>query len=455
MSGERLSALDAGFLAVERPGTPMHIGWVATFDPPADGAAPDFAALQAHIAARMARAPRFRQRLAGVPLGLHGPVWVDATRFDPAAHLHHAPGEELDTIVDPILSSPLARDRPLWEMWIADGLRDGRIGLIGKAHHCMVDGAAVVELGNVLLDRDPEPPPPRGDVPLAAPTPSAGERLGRAALDRTADAAAIAIAPVRLAGSPERLRRLPAGLRRGARVLGHTVLPPAPGSFLNRRGSALRRHERVTRPLSELREVRRRFGVTPNDVVLATCAGALRRLAERRGEPPVPLKAMVPADVRSSDDDAGAGNRIAFVFIHLPCDEPDPVARLRAVHAATDQRRRDGEAEDVDAAFQALSRAPGPVQRVLAEAFAHPRLFNLTVSSIAGPAVPRHLLGCRLREVHSAVPLTGRHALSLSVVTVAGHACFSVYADAAALPDADALGHDLGAALDELVSASP
>ena len=193
--------------------------------------------------------------------------------------------------------------------------------------------------------------------------------------------------------------------------------------------------------------------MTPNDVVLAACAGALRRLAERRGEPPRTLKAMVPADVRSSEDDAGSGNRIAFLFIPLPCDEPDPVARLRAVHAATEQRRRDGEAETVDAAFQALARTPGPVQRVMAEAFAHPRLFNLTVSSIAGPAVPRYLYGCRLRTVHSAVPLAGRHALSLSVVTAAGNACFAVYADAEALPEADALAADLEAALDELLSA--
>ena len=156
MSGERLSALDAGFLAVERPGTPMHVGWVATFDAPEDGGRPEFAALRAHIAGRMAGAPRFRQRLAGVPLGLHDPVWVDDPAFDAASHLRHAPGPDLDAVVDAILSTPLSRDRPLWEMWIADELADGRVGLIGKAHHCMVDGAAVVELGNVLLDREPE-----------------------------------------------------------------------------------------------------------------------------------------------------------------------------------------------------------------------------------------------------------------------------------------------------------
>ena len=194
--------------------------------------------------------------------------------------------------------------------------------------------------------------------------------------------------------------------------------------------------------------------MTPNDVVLAACAGALRRFAERSGEPPQPLKVMVPADVRTSDDDAASGNRISFLFLELPCDEADPVARLRAVGAATEQRRRDGEAENVDAAFRALALSPRPLQRMLAHAFAHPRLFNLTISSVPGPAVPRYMRGCRLRSVHSAVPLAGRHALSIGVVMVAGEACFGIYADAATLPDADALGEDLEAALDELVAAA-
>jgi len=191
--------------------------------------------------------------------------------------------------------------------------------------------------------------------------------------------------------------------------------------------------------------------VTPNDVVLATCAGALRSFAAGRGEPPQALKVMVPADVRSSDDPAASGNRISFVFIELPCDEPDPVERLKAVHEATAQRRRDGEAQDLDTAFRVLALTPPPVQRALAHAFAHPRLFNLTISSVPGPAVPRYLRGCRLREVHSAVPLGARHSLSIGVVTVAGNACFGISTDPAALPDADVLAQDLDASLDELL----
>ncbi|HKH17883.1 MAG TPA: wax ester/triacylglycerol synthase family O-acyltransferase [Solirubrobacteraceae bacterium] len=456
MPAERLSALDASFLDVESPSAPMHVGWVATFDQPEHGARPGFGELFEHIAARLGPAARYRQRLAAVPLGVHEPVWVDDAGFDPAAHLLRADGEELREIVDSILSSPLPRDRPLWEMWIADRLGDGRVALVGKMHHCMVDGAAVAQLGRLLLDADPDAWKRGQDAGAWSPSPppSAAERLTSAVAERAADGAALAMAPLRLAASPRRLVALPGAATRGARTLAHVLLPPAPGSPLNRSGSAQRHHVRVTRSVDELRAIRRRFRVAPNDVVLAACAGALRRFAERRGEIPARLKAMVPADVRSSADAAGSGNRIAFLFVELPCDEPDPIARLRAVHRATAQRQRDGEAEDVDAGFRALQRAPRPLRRALAHAFAHPRMFNLTISSMAGPAVPRHLRGCRLREVHSAVPLAPRHALSIGVVTAARSACFGLYADARTLPDADLLGTDLGHAMDELLSSS-
>jgi diacylglycerol O-acyltransferase len=466
VSARRLSALDASFLAVESPTAPMHVGWVSSFDPPEDGPRPGFAELFDHIAGRLEIAPRYRQKLASVPLGVHGPLWVDDPDFDPAAHLLHAEGDDLDEIADAIFSTPLPRDRPLWQMWIADGLPDGRLAMIGKMHHCMVDGIAVVELGEMMFDAAPDagrrsggpaatPPEPAdrggGDAWTPAPVPSASTRFARAVADRAADGAALAFAPVRLAGSPGRLRGLPGLASRGARTLSQTLLPPAPGSSFNRPGSPRRHHVRVTRSLDDVRMLRRRFGVTPNDVVLATCAGALRRFAWRRGEAPQGLKVMVPADVRGADDAEG-GNRISFVFIDLPCDEPDPVARLQAVHRATSQRGRDGAAEDLDAAFRALSLAPGPVQRTLAHAFAHPRMSNLTISSVPGPAVPRYLYGCRLREVHSAVPLSERHALSIGVVIVAGRVCFGIYADAETLPDADALGEDLDAAFEELLA---
>ena len=457
MTAERLSALDASFLAVEGPATPMHVGWVALLDPPEEGPRPGHAELSAHLQRRLAGARRYRQRLAPVPLGLHEPVWVDDVEHELADHLPHAPGTDLDAIADGILSTPLARDRPLWEIHIADGLPDGRIALVGKMHHCMVDGAAVAELGARLLDREPggwrDPPAPSGGAP-AAPEPSRRARLTRAVAERAGDGVALVRAPVRLATSPERLRRFPAAAGRGARTLGHTLLPPAPASPLNRPGSARRRHVRTTRPLDDIRALRRRFGVTPNDVMLAACAGGLRRYALARGEAPQRLKAMVPADVRTSEDDAASGNRIAFLFIGLPCDEPDPVARLMAINAATAQRRDAGEADDVDVAFRALARAPRSLQRALAHGFGHPRLSNLTVSSVPGPAVARYFRGCRLAAVHSAIPLSGRHALSIGIVTVAGQACFGVYADPQTLPDADVLAGALHEAVDELLEAA-
>jgi diacylglycerol O-acyltransferase / wax synthase len=447
---ERLSALDAAFLAVETPAAPMHIGWVSRFDPPQDGPRPTFAELAEHIAGRLERIPRYHQRLAGVPFGLHEPVWVDDPGYDPANHLLPAEGEGLGALVDSILSTPLRRDRPLWEMWIADGLPGGQIAIVGKAHHCMVDGAAVVELGNALFDADEVVAASgRGGGWTPAPAPSARERFARAIVDRAADGAALALTPMRLASAPA---RLPGLAGRGARTLAHTLLPPAPSSPLNRLGSPRRHHVRVTRSLGDLRAIRRRFRVSPNDVVLAACAGGLRRFAERRGEPPQALKAMVPADVRSSTDATGSGNRISFTFMDLPCDEPDPAARLAAIHRSTAQRAREGDAEHVDAAFRTLARTPRALRRAAAQAFAHPRLYNLTISSVAGPAPTRYLRGCRLREVHAAVPLAGRHALSICIVMVAGQVCFGVFADAKVLPDADALGRDLDAAFNELVA---
>jgi diacylglycerol O-acyltransferase / wax synthase len=456
VSTTRLSALDASFLAVESSEAPMHVGWVAAFE----GPSPGFAAVRDHLAERLQDASRYRQTLAPVPLGVHDPLWVDDPNFDIDAHVLHAEGSDLDEIVDTILSTRLPRDRPLWQIWIADGLPGGGFAMVGKMHHCMVDGAAVADLGRRVLDADPAPEggvaqPGGGDGagaaaerPRSAPSPMA--RLARGAIDRTVDSARLVLAPARVATSTGRMRALPSL----ARTAVHTLLPPAPGSSLNTAGTGARRHVRVSRPLDNLRAVRKHFGVAPNDVILAACTGALRRLAERRGESPRRLKVMVPADVRSAADDPAAGNRITFVFHELPCDEPDPVARLNAIGAVTAQRRRDGDAESMDAGFGVLALTPPPVQRVLAHAFAHPRLFNLTISSVAGPAVPRYVLGCRLATVHSAVPLSGRHALSIGVVTVAGMVCFGLLADALALPDADEVGADVCGSFDELVEAA-
>jgi len=188
MPSERLSALDASFLAVEGPTAHMHVGWAATFAPRANAHRPSFETLFRHIAGRLDRAPRFRQRIAPDALGLNAPLWVDAEDFEPADHIHRSAADRLEDLADAVLSEPLPRDRPLWEFWIAPDLADGRIGLVGKAHHCMVDGIAAVALGSLLLDAEPEPCRDDREAEgewLPAPVPPAIELLARSAWDRT------------------------------------------------------------------------------------------------------------------------------------------------------------------------------------------------------------------------------------------------------------------------------
>src|SRR3954469_12283754 len=447
MPPERLSALDASFLAVEGPSAHMHVGWAATFEPPADR--PVFDTLFEHIAGRLGRAPRYRQRLAPDPLGLNAPLWIDAEDFAPAEHIHRPAAEDLPQLADAVLSEPLRRDRPLWEFWIADRLRDGRIGLVGKAHHCMVDGIAAVELGSLLLDPAPDAPVPHEADEhdwLPAPAPHALELLARGAWDRTREQLELLRYPLAVARSPLALPGL--GLRT-ARALAGAVLPVAPPSRLNEPGSPARHLATARGPLSELRAIRRAHGVTVNDVLRAAASAALRRHAERAGERPRDLKAMVPVNVRA--EDAGElGNRITFMFVELPTAVADPLVRLELVADATRSRKESGAPEDADTALKALSYAPRPVQKAAAHALASPRVYNLVVSNIPGPRIPLFMCGCRLHDAYPVVPLSARHALSVGMTTIGDHACFGLYADAATLPDSDALARDLDAALDEL-----
>jgi len=446
MSLQRLSALDASFLAVESPSAHMHVGWAATFAAPEHGPRPGFGELFAHIAGRLGRAPRYRQRVAPDALGLHAPLWVDAEDFDPAEHIHHSAAERLEDLADAVLSEPLRRDRPLWEFWIAPELADGRIGLVGKVHHCMVDGLAAVELGMLLLDLEPEPSAVEADEWLPAPAPHALELVVRGAWDRTRQPLGLLKAPLELARAPLALPRF--ALRTG-RALAGAVLPVAPPSLLNAPSSPDRHLATARRPLDELRAIKNHHGVTVNDVLLAAVAGALRLHAERREERPRDLKAMVPVNVRS-EAVGELGNRITFMFVELPASSPDPLDRLWRVSDATRTRKEAGVPEDADAAMQALSYAPRTLQKAAAHALASPRVYNLVVSNIPGPRMPMYLRGCRLREAYPVVPLSDRHALSIGMTTIGADACFGLYADPETLPDSDLLARDLHAALDEL-----
>src|SRR3954452_6765777 len=452
MPSARLSALDASFLDVETPTAHMHVGWAATFQPPADGDKPSFEELREHIAGRLGRAPRYRQKLAAVPLDVHDPVWVDDTGFDRSRHIRCATSGDLSRIVDEVMSVPLERDRPLWEIWIAPDLDDGRVGMVGKAHHCMVDGLAAVELATMLLDPQPEPVTNVEDrrTWMPEPAPTEIERLAGGSADRLRETVGAVVGAGRSMASPQRLLRLPGDALRLTGTLADTILPIAPPTRLNREGSPLRHLESVRRPLDDLRQIKQRFGVTVNDVVLTAVAGALRAYMGGHGEAPVPLKTMVPVSVRTEDDQGEFGNRISFMFVELPCDEPDPVRRLERVHAATAQRKQAREPEQSDAVLNAAAYLPRLLQRVMSRAVASPLLFNLVVPNIPGPRERMWMRGLELEESYPIVPLADRHALSVGMTTVKDDACFGLYADRETLPDADRLAWLLDAAVDEL-----
>lgn len=474
----RLSALDASFLAVESPTAHMHVGWVAIFSAPADGRLPSFAEVRRHVDARLGRAPRYRQKLAPVPLGLRAPEWVDDPAFCIDRHLYWAPGP-LEQLVDEVMSMPLRRDRPLWEMWVCEDPDEGWIAIVGKAHHCMVDGLAAVELGSLLLDLTPEPPghePPGREPPghqppgragresdewgaeseaegwFPAPEPGGERLLIRGLRELAAQQLRLLAAPVRGLGSPAKsARAAAAGSLRAARALNHS-LRGTPASALNTPLSPLRRLAWVQRPLGDLQAIKRAYGTTVNDVVLAAVAGGMRSYLARHDEPPVALKTMVPVSVRAPED--VLGNRISFVFIELPCEEPDPVARLYGVHASMSRRKRDGEPQGADLVLKAAGQTPTIVQHAISRIVSSPRAFNLVVSNIPGAAQQMYMLGCPLQATYPVVPLADRHAVSVGMTTTAGRACFGVYTDRLRLPDAHVLARDIDDSLQELLLAS-
>lgn len=452
MAPNRLSALDASFLDVETASAHMHVGWAAALDPPEERPAPSFEQLRDHISRRLHRAPRYRQRLAGVPLGVARPVWVDDDRFDITRHVRRAESTSLGELAGSVLSTPLGRERPLWELWIADRLDDGRLGVVGKAHHCMVDGIAAVELAGVLLDPEPEGPPDPPDHWEPGEPPGAARRLVDGLVDTARDQLALAGSVAGLVGSP---RRLASGAQRAGGALLSSLVPASPLDVLNGPISPYRMLATLGRPMDELRAIKRGYGCTINDVVLAASCGGVRRHLERHGERPTRFKAMVPVNVRDEAADEELGNRISFIFLELPCDEPDAEQRLRYIGQATTRAKTSGVPAGATTVLDLAAAAPSVLQRALSRLVASPRTFNVVVSNIPGPQVPVWMLGCRLREAYPIVPLADRHALSIGFTSVDGGAFFGIYADRDAGPDAELLARDVRDELGELRELAP
>jgi diacylglycerol O-acyltransferase / wax synthase len=446
----RLSALDDSFLAVENPSAHMHVGWAAAFKRSEGDKAPRFNELRDHIASRLSRAPRYRQRIASVPFGLNAPIWVDDERFDIKRHVIQSKATSLRELADSCMSTQLRRDRPLWQICIADHLEEGRIGVVGKVHHCMVDGIAAVELGSLLLDPDPEPPPPESDRWSPRQAPSAARRLIGGVIDLIREEAALATLPIKVVRSPSRIGELVEPIRRAREALAESLRPAEPRDPVNQPITGARHLAWFNRPLEDLKRIGKPMGASVNDVLLAASAGGIRHYMREHERDPVPLKTMVPVNVRDGET-SELGNRISFVFVDLPCDEPDPVRRLQNVRLEMSERKEAGIPEGGDAVMAALKYLPRNAQHQVSRMIASPKTFNLTVSNIPGPRQPMYMLGCELEQAYPVVPIADKHAVSIGMTTIRDQACFGLYAASEMLPDSDSLAEAMDASIDELL----
>jgi diacylglycerol O-acyltransferase / wax synthase len=440
-----LTALDATFLELEEadPSAHMHVGAVMVFDP-REGGPPSPVEVADRMCRRLDAVPRFRERLSEPRTGgLRWPAWVPAEGFDPLDHVRRAalpaPGGEAELAewAADFWSRRLDRDRPLWELVVVEGLADGRWALVSKMHHCMVDGVASVDVAHLLVD---------GVGGELAAQLLAGAQNGRGSRGLVGAVAGTARAAAATALHPRDLVRRAGAM---AEVLVRDELVGAPPSSLNRPIGPRRRYAAVRVDLDDVKAVKRELGGTVNDVVLAMATGALRRLLLARGErPPAKgLRAMVPVNVRATDDHGDLGNRISSLFPALPVAEADPAARYARVLEEAERLKAGTAGEGAATLVSLVGTLPPALHTAFAQSLFATRLFNVTVTNVPGPQLTLGAFGAPLRTVWPLVPIAAEHALGLAVISYDGGLFFGLNADHETVPDLDVAA---GALLDEL-----
>jgi WS/DGAT/MGAT family acyltransferase len=451
-STHRLSALDGSFLRLDTPQSPMHVGWSAVFAAPGDRPRPTIEALRDRAAGRVHEVPWCRWRLDGSPLGLTEPRWIDDANFDLSAHLVQLTASDdevsdasFEALRSAVLSTPLDRSRPLWQIFLVPRLADGRIGMIGKIHHALVDGIAALQIVRLVVDPEPDM---QSQPPVAFRPQGRGGPIGwalDAAQRAVGDGVSVLRAGTNAAAHP-RSSAEAAGrtAKLIATAIAEDVLPPAPRSQLNGRIGARRALVGYHAPRELLRAARGRGG-TLNDVGLTAVTGALRTLALRDGEPPeAPLKTMVPVSMRRIGED-GAGNQIAMVYMPLPVHLGSCGERLEFVREQTARLKHTDRPEATQAFVETAGGLVPPALRTpVVRALATPRQFNLTVSQSPAPRGSLFLLGCELEEVYSVVPIAQGHGLAIGMVRYRQELFFGCYAD----PDMVPAVHELPALLE-------
>ena len=458
---DRLTGLDSSFLHLERGASHMHVGAAMVFE----GRPPGYDELVDQIVARLHLVPRYRQRLAFVPLGQGRPVWVDDPHFNVGFHVRHAalpsPGgdDQLRRLCGRVFSQALDRSRPLWELWLVEGLADDRFALLSKTHHALVDGVSGVDIVTVLFDASPDPLPQPAPPPewIPRPLPSDAQLLADALLERATVRGEILRGVRATLRGPRHVAARVGDALGGIGALARVgLLQSAPPSPLNVRIGPHRRFTWVTGDLGELKAVKNALGGTVNDVVLAVVAGALGRYLRRHGEvtDDLVLRAMVPVSVRADIERGALGNRVAAMWSSLPVGMRDPAERLAAIRREMEGVKESSQAVGAQVLTELTGFAPPTIMAQAARLQARQRMFNLVVTNVPGPQFPLYMLGRRLQAMFPMVPLASNQALGVAIMSYDGQLDFGLNADYDALHDVGDLADDLRAAIAELVAAA-
>ncbi|RKT57455.1 WS/DGAT/MGAT family O-acyltransferase [Saccharothrix australiensis] len=454
---DRLSALDASFLYLEDSTTPMHVGGVAVFRRPKAGF--DYDGLVDLIEQRLSLVPRYRQKVVQVPGRLARPVWVDDPDFDVTYHVRRSalpkPGtdRQLHELVARLMSRPLDHSRPLWEIYLVEGLAEDRSAVITKSHQAMVDGTGAPEIGQVILDASATPREPVEALWMPQPQPS-GLQLVADAVAEVVQRPGELVENVRNAAldTVATVRKV-AGALGGLASAVRTAATPAPGSPLNVRISPQRRFAVARARLEDLRAIRRAHGGTVNDGVLAVLSGAMRTWLLSRGEvvtARTTMRAMTPMSVR--DDDA-PGGQVSAYLVDLPVGEPNPVVRLHHVSHAMRAHQESGQQVAAQTLVKFSGFAPPTLHAMGARAASSfsRRLFNVVVTNVPGPQVPLYAAGAKMIEMFPVVPLAKNQALSIGVTSYDGGVYFGLNADRDAMSDVDVLAAMVEESVEELM----
>jgi WS/DGAT/MGAT family acyltransferase len=456
---DRLSAVDASFLHQERQASHMHVGALVIFEGPPP-AREEFAA---HIESRLHLVPRYRQKLAFPRFEMGRPFWVDDPSFNLDYHVRHTalpePGgvDQLRGLAGRIFSQRLDRSKPLWEIWLVQGLEDNRFALISKTHHALVDGVAGVDLATVLFDLSEVPPEPADPEPWEpAPEPSDAELVAEGVRG-------LVKAPSALAGRALDALQHPGSAideaREAAAGLGEVVwagMNPAPDVPLNVEIGPHRRLWWVRSSLDDYKAVKNALGGTVNDVFLAVVAGALGRWLRARGirTEGLELRGLVPVSIRSKDESGKLGNRIASMRGPLPVYAHDPVERLRIVREAMADVKESKQALGAEVIANLEDFAPPTLLAMASRINFSTRLFNLIVTNVPGPQFPLYLLGREMLELVPVAFLPENHALAVAAMSYNGQLELGLLADYDAMPDLADLGGYLEDSLAELLEAA-